>query len=224
MTITTTTPVRTLTTLSWVPEFARGLVRDLRVRWALEEAGLPYQVKLVSFEEKQLPAYRSLQPFAQVPAYQEDGLTLFESGAIAHHIAAGSPALMPSDAGERSRTLSWMFCALNTIEPAVAALAEIDLFNADAGWAKERRPAVLDGLENRLADLDRVLQGQEYLLDRFTVADILMATVLNILRHTQLVAGHPALHAYHQRCLARPAAVKALANQMAVYSPTAGAA
>ncbi len=131
---------------------------------------------------------------------------------------------MPDDANGRSRTLTWMFAALNTVEPAVAALGEIDLFNAQAGWAAERRPAVLERVENRLADLEQVLQGRDYLLDRFTAADILMATVLNILRHTQMVAGYPALHAYHQRCVTRPAARKALADQMALYAPKAASA
>ncbi len=210
--------IRTLITLGWVPDFARGLVRDLRVRWALEEAGLSYQVRLVDFEEKQLPAYRSLQPFAQVPAYQDGDLTLFESGAIVHHIAERCTALMPADQAGRSRTLVWMFAALNSVETAIGALAQIDLFESDSASAKERRPAALERVEARLADLERVLDTREYLLDQFTAADILMATVLNILRHTQLVAKYPKLHAYHQRCLARPGARKALADQLALYA------
>lgn len=209
---------RTLTTLSWVPEFARGLVRDLRVRWALEEAGLSYQIKLVDFEEKKLPSYRSLQPFGQVPVYQDGDLTLFESGAIVHQIASGSPVLMPPDEAGRSRTLVWMFAALNTVERAVMALCEIDLFNPDASWAKERRPAVVARLQTQLADLDRGLEGRDYMVGEFTVADILMATVLNNLRHTQLVAAYPALHSYHQRCNGRSAARKALADQLALYA------
>ena len=209
---------RTLTTLTWVPEFARGLVRDLRVRWALEEAGLTYQIELVDFEEKKLASYRSMQPFGQVPVYQDGDLTLFESGAIVHHIAFGSPALMPRDEAGRSRTLVWMFAALNTVEPTVMALCEIDLFNADASWVNERRPAVVARLQTHLADLDRALEGRDYLLRQFTVADILMATVLNSLRHTQLVAAYPALHAYHQRCNGRPAARKTLADQLALYA------
>ncbi len=214
---TNSSVTRTLTTLTWVPEFARGLVRDLRVRWALEEAGLSYQIKLVDFDEKKMPPYRSLQPFGQVPVYQEDDLTLFESGAIVHHIASGSLALMPSDEPGRGHTLMWMFAALNTVEPTVMALCEIDLFNADANWAKERRAAVVERLQTQLADLDRALEGREYLLGSFTVADILMATVLNSLRHTHLVAAYPSLHAYHQRCKERPAALKALADQLSLY-------
>lgn len=208
----------TITTLRWVPAFARGLVRDMRVRWALEEAGMAYRIETVDFEEKELPAYRSVQPFGQVPAYRDGEIELFESGAIVHRIAAQSTALMPADEAGRNLTLTWMFAALNTLEPAVSALAEIDLFNADADWARQRRPAVVERVEKRLHDIDRVLQDRAYLVGTFTAADILMATVLNNLRHTGLVAGHPHLHDYHQRCMERPAARLALAAQMAQYA------
>lgn len=208
----------TVTTLRWVPEFARGLVRDLRVRWALEEVGIPYRIELVDFDEKELPAYRRVQPFGQVPAYRDDSVALFESGAIVHRIAAASPLLMPADEEGRNHTLTWMFAALNTLEPAVMALAEIDLFNADADWASQRRPAVVEKLQNKLRDIDRVLAGRDYLVERFTGADILMASVLNNLRHTTLVAGHPHLHDYHQRCINWPAARKAMADQLAQYA------
>jgi len=210
--------VPTLITLRWVPDFARGLVRDLRVRWALEEAGMAYRTELVDFEEKQLPPYRALQPFGQVPAYRDGAVSLFESGAIVHRIASTSPALMPADEAGRSHALAWMFAAVNSVEPAVTALADIDLFNADAEWARLRRPAALNNVETKLADLDTALAQRDYLVERFTCADIMMATVLNILRHTQLVAAHPKLHAYHQRCMARPAAKKAMADQMHLYA------
>lgn len=210
--------VRTLTTLTWVPDFARGLVRDMRVRWALEEAGLDYEVKLVDFDQKKLAPYLSLQPFGQVPVYQEGDLTLFESGAIVHHIASRSAALMPADDAGRSRTLTWMFAALNSVEPAIGGLAEIDLFNAGSAWGRERRPAALERVQARLADLNRVLEGREFLLEQFTAADLLMATVLNNLRHTELVAQYPHVHAYHQRCVGRPAARKALEAQLALYA------
>lgn len=208
----------TLITLAWVPEFARGVVRDMRVRWALEEAGRSYQVELVDFTQKEAPTYRSIQPFGQVPAWREGELTLFESGAIVHRIAATSPSLMPVDDDGRSRTLAWMFAALNSVEPAVMALAEIDLFDADAAWAKARRLAVEKQVEARLSDLDRALEGRAYLLEQFTAGDLLMATVMNILRHTALVAGHPHLDAWHRRCMGRPAAQKALADQLALYA------
>jgi glutathione S-transferase len=210
----------TITTFRWVPEMVRGLVRDVRVRWALEEAGLPYQVRLIGFEDQNTPAYRRQQPFGQVPVYQEGELTLFESGAIVHHIAECSPALMPRDPGARARTLMWMFAALNSVEPAVAMLSEADLFSADEHWSKERRPALVARVESRFADLERELQDKEYLLDRFTAADILMTTVLRYLRHTELVGKFPALAAYHERCNNRPAARKALADHLATFDPS----
>lgn len=213
----------TLTTLSWVPPMAIGLVRDLRVRWALEEAGRPYQVRLVSQEDKATPAYRQQQPFGQVPVYQEDGLTLFESGAILHHIAHSVPALMPADADGRAQTLSWMFAALNSIEPHTQNLASLDFFFSDEEGAVPRRARLEQMANGRLADLNNWLRDRDYLTGRFTVADILMATVLNMVRHTGLLQQHPALQAYHQRCIARPAYAKALAAQQAVYAaaPTA---
>jgi glutathione S-transferase len=210
-------PVRILTAFRWLPEFVRGLARDVRVRWALEEAGLTYQVNLIGAEEQASAAYRALQPFGQVPVYREGDLTLFESGAIAHHIALQSPALMPHDPAARARTLTWMFAALNSVEPAVLALVEIDLFAGDAAWAKERRPAVVAKVERRFADLSVQLAGREYLLDRFSVADILMTSVLRFVRHTELVAAQPVLHAYLARCNARPAASKAVADHAASF-------
>ena len=127
----------------WVPPFAQGLVRDFRVRWALEEAGLAYEERLIGPEDQASESYRALQPFGQVPAYEEDGLVLFESGAIVLHVAAKAPSLMPPDAEGRARMTTWMFAALNSIEPHVQRLAEIDLFHSKEEWAKTRRPAVL---------------------------------------------------------------------------------
>src|SRR6266705_968783 len=128
----------------WVPDFARGLVRDLRVRWALEEAGLPYEARLIGAGDQKSKAYLAMQPFGQVPVYEEDGLVLFESGAIVLHIAERSDVLMPSDPGRRARVTAWMFAALNTIEPRIQHLAELDLFHAGEEWAKLRRPAAVD--------------------------------------------------------------------------------
>ena len=205
----------------WVPPFAQGLVRDLRVRWALEEAGVAYEPRLIGPEDQKSESYRGLQPFGQVPAYEEDGLVLFESGAIVLHVAERSEALMPSDPRARARTKTWMFAALNTIEPQIQKLAEIDLFNADQEWAKLRRPAVVDAVKARLTDLSRWLDGRSYLEERFTAADLLMTTVLRILRHTALVAEMPALEAYRLRCEARPAFQKAIADQMAPFAENA---
>lgn len=201
----------------WVPPFARGLVRDMRVRWALEEAGLPYEARLIGPEDQKSAAYRAMQPFGQVPAYEEDGLVLFESGAILLHIAGKSDALMPADAKARARATAWMFAALNSIEPYITNLAAIDLFHADQDWAKQRRPGALQQAESRLKSLSDWLGGRDYLEDRFTVADLLMTTVLRIPRHCDLIAQYPALDAYRLRCEARPAFRRALDAQMADF-------
>ena len=207
----------TVTAFRWVPEFARGLVRDLRVRWALEEAGMPYREKLIGPEDQASADYRALQPFGQVPAFEEDGVKLFESGAIALHIGARSPALMPSDDAGRARATTWVFAAINSIEPRVAQLAEIDLFGAGQEWAKTRRPEVEKFVKRRLSELAACLDNREYLEGRFTVGDLMMTTVLRILRHTDLVAAEPQLKAYQDRCEARPAFGRALGAQMAAF-------
>jgi glutathione S-transferase len=199
----------------WVPPFAQGLARDFRVRWALEEAGLPYEERLIGPEDQTTESYRALQPFGQIPAIEEDGLPLFESGAIVLHIAQRSDALMPSDSAGRARVTCWAFAALNSIEPRVQALTEIDLFHADAEWAKLRRPAVEQAVKTRLAALAARFNGRDYLEDRFTAADILMTTVLRLLRHTDLLAQIPPLEAYRRRCEARPAFPKAMADHLA---------
>lgn len=207
----------------WVPPFAQGLARDFRVRWALEEAGLPYEERLIGPEDQTSESYRALQPFGQIPAIEEDGLPLFESGAIVLHIAQRSEALMPSDAAGRARVTCWAFAALNSIEPRVQALAEIDLFHADTEWAKARRPAVEQVAKARLTALAARFNGREYLEDRFTAADILMTTVLRALRHTDLLAQFPPLEAYRLRCEARPAFQKAMADHLAPSAKNAPA-
>lgn len=198
----------------WVPPFAHGLVRDLRVRWALEEAGLPYEARLIGPEDQKSAAYRAMQPFGQVPAYEEDDLVLFESGAILLHIAGKSDVLMPADANARARATAWMFAAVNSIEPYLTNLAAIDLFHADQDWAKQRRPGALQQAESRLKSLSDWLNGRNYLEDRFTVADLLMTTVLRIPRHCDLLAQYPTLDSYRLRCEARPAFKRALDAQM----------
>lgn len=199
----------------WIPPFAQGLARDFRVRWALEEVGLPYEERLIGPEDQSTESYRALQPFGQIPAIEEDGLPLFESGAIVLHIAQRSQALMPPDPAGRARVTCWAFAALNSIEPRMQALAEIDLFHADAEWAKLRRPAVEQAAKARLAALAARFNGRDYLEDRFTAADILMTTVLRVLRHTDLLAQIPPLEAYRLRCEARPAFQKAMADHLA---------
>lgn len=211
-----------VTAFAWVPPFAEGLVRDLRIRWALEEAGEPYEERLLQQGEQDSPEYRALQPFGQVPVYEEDDLTLFESGAVLLHIAQRSDALLPLDPAARARAIQWVFAALNSIEPHVQNLALIDLFYADEPWATQRRPGVAEFVEKRLDALTGRLGDKEYLDDdRFSAGDLMMTTVLRILRHTDLVTGRPALHAYQLRCEARPAFQKALTDQLAPFARNA---
>jgi len=195
-------------------------VRDLRARWALEEAGLRYEQHLLGDGEKETPAYRAWQPFGQVPAYEEDGLQLFESGAIVLHIAERREAgesLLPAAPAARARATQWMFAALNTIEPPIQNLAAIDLFYANEDWAKARRPGAEDMVRTRLAALATALGDEDWLADgRFTAGDLLMATVLRILRHTDIVA-EAGLGEYLARCEARPAFQRALAAHMRTF-------
>ena len=210
----------TITAFRWVPPFARGVVRDLRPRWALEEAGLDYQVRLVAAADLKTPDYRTLQPFGQVPAYDEDGLVLFESGAMVLHVAERSPVLMPADPAGRARVSCWTFAALNSIEPALQGLAELDLFHEGEDWVAQARPAALEFAQKRLTLLSEWLNGRDYLEDRFTAADLMMTTVLRILRHTDLVQRTPGLGAYVERCEARPAFQRALAGQLGDFLET----
>ena len=207
----------------WVPPFAQGLVRDLRVRWALEEAGMPYGERLLDFRDKP-DGYRKLQPFGQVPTFEEDGLVLFESGAIVLHIAERSTLLLPPDPSARARATSWMFAALNSVEPSIMSLIQIDLKFAGDAAATQVREAAVDAVKGRLESVAAWLGGRDYLEDRFTAGDLLMVTVLRILRHTDMVTTMPALAAYQARCEARPAFQKALAAQMAVFAENAATA
>lgn len=208
----------TVTAFRSLPPFVQGLVRDLRVRWALEEAGLRYAVKLLADGEKDGAEYRAWQPFGQVPAYEENGLKLFESGAIVLRIAERTENLLPGDPAARARAIQWLFAALNTIEPPITLLAGIDLFQADQQWAKLRRPDAEASVRKRLAELAAAL-GDGQFLDgaRFTAGDLLMATVLRILRHTDLVA-QAGLGAYLARCESRPAFQRALSGQMEAFA------
>jgi glutathione S-transferase len=211
-----------VTAFSWVPPFAAGLVRDLRVRWALEEAGLAYEERLIGPGEQNSAEYRSLQPFGQVPLYEEDGLILFESGAIVLHIGQHSEALLPRNPAERARAVQWVLAALNSIEPHIQNLALIDLFYPNEEWAKLRRPGVIEFVEKRLDALAARLGDSEYLDgNRFTVGDLMMTTVLRILRHTDLVEKRPTLATYQANCEARPAFQKALADQLAPFGRNA---
>jgi glutathione S-transferase len=207
----------TVTALRWVPPFAQGLSRDLRVRWALEEAGLPYRLRQIDAPEQDTPAYRARQPFGQVPVLDDDGLVLFESGAIVLHVAEKSPALLPLDPAGQARATAWVLAALNSLEPLVQQVAEIDFFHAGEPWAYARRPQAEAALRRRLRDFAIWLDGREWLEDRFTAGDLTVATVLRILRHTDLVTGDPVLAAYLGRCEARPAFLRAHRDHMAAF-------
>jgi glutathione S-transferase len=211
----------TVTTFAWVPPFAQGLVRDLRVRWALEEAGLPYQVKTIGLGENDTPEYRAIQPWGQVPVIEDDGLTLFETGAILLHLAERSTALSPTDAAGRAKVAQWICAALNSLEPHIQNLVSIDIFYAEEAWAKARRQGAEDFARMKLASLARRLEGRDYLEDRFTAGDLMMATVLRNLRHTTIVSDDPVLGPYLARCEARPAFQKALADQLALFAANA---
>ena len=207
----------TISAFKWVPPFARGQVRDLRVRWALEEAGLPYRVRLIDADDQASPDYRAQQPFGQVPMFEENGLVLFETGSIVLHIGARSEVLVPADDAGRARAITWLFAALNSIEVVLQPLAELDFFYPDQEWAKLRRPDAEKAVKRRLAELASWLGDREYLEDRFTVGDLMMSTVLRIAGHTDLVDAEPKLKAYQGRCEARPAFQRALRDQLASF-------
>jgi glutathione S-transferase len=207
----------TISAFKWVPPFAQGLVRDLRVRWALEEAGLAYKARLIDFSDQASADYRARQPFGQVPVFEEDGLVLFESGSIVLHIGARSEALLPGCEIERARAVTWLIAALNSLEVVIQQLAEIDLFFPDEEWAKLRRPHLEKAVKARLGDLAAWLGDRDYLEGRFTAGDLMMTTVLRILRHTDLVAAEPALAAYQARCETRPAFKRALRDQLVAF-------
>ena len=180
-----------ISALRSVPPFAQGAVRDFRVRWALEEAGLPYEVRLLGRADQKSDDYRDLQPFGQVPSFEEGEIKLFESGAIVLHIAEKSDALLPADDEGRSRARTWVFAALNTIEPPIQELAGIDLFWPGQAWTKERRPMVEQMVRQRLGELVKAMDGRDYLEERFTAGDLMMSAVLRILRHTKILEDFP---------------------------------
>lgn len=205
-----------LSALDWAPEFAQGYVKDLRVRWALEEAGLPYEAVLVDSEAREGDAYRAWQPFGQVPAYRDGEVEMFESGAIVLHLAARSEALAPCNAAGLAKVASWVIAALNSVEPYVQNLTFLDVFYADEAWAKTRRPQAESELKRRLKMLAAWLGARDYLSDRFTAGDLMMATVLREVPRDLLAQLAP-LDAYLERCLARPAFERALDAQMQVF-------
>jgi glutathione S-transferase len=206
-----------LTAFRWVPDFAAGLVRDLRIRWAVEEIGRPYRVRLLDALNPRPDEYFSEQPFGQVPAYRDDRVQLFESGAILIHLAIEEEQLLPFDRNARMRAVAWLIAALNSVEPMVFELINIDIFNRGQEWAKERRPQAVERIQTRLKLLSEALGDKEWLEGRFTIGDMMMVAVLRQLRHTSLVAEQPNLAAYVQRGESRPAFQRALADQLAVF-------
>jgi glutathione S-transferase len=212
----------TISAFKWVPDFARGQVRDLRVRWALEEAGLPYKTRLLEQGDQGKPEYRVLQPFGQVPIFEEDGFVLFESGAIVLHIGERSETLLPKEPDARARAMQWLIAALNSIEPFVMNVALIDLFYANEEWAKLRRPGAVEFVRMRLSALSNALGDKPYLDGgRFTAGDLMMTTVLRILKHTDMVTSDERLAAYVERCTARPAFKRAFDAQIGDFKDAA---
>lgn len=198
------------------PDGGKGLARDTRVRWALEEAGLPYEVRLVSFQAKQEPAHLRRHPFGLIPTYEEGELVLFESGAIVFHIAEHHPGLFPDDADARARAITWMFAALSTVEPPILELVTVKFAEGDRPWADERLPLVKDRIRDRLTPLSARLADADWLDGDFSAGDLLMVSVLLRLRPSGLLDEFPTLAAYVARGEARPAYERAFAAQWAV--------
>ena len=206
-----------ITAFRWVPEFAQGVVRDLRARWALEEAGLDYKVHLL--DQQRPPEYLLEQPFDQVPILRDGDLQIFESGAIVQYIGEKSEALLPSETRERFRAIQWTYAALNSVEPALFNLVLIDVFYAGEEWAKLRRAGAEEFVRLKLKRVSDWLSDKQWLEgERFTIGDLIMVTSLRFLRHTDIVADFPNLSAYVKRGEARPAFQRALADQLAVFA------
>jgi glutathione S-transferase len=209
----------TITAFDWVPPFAQGQVRDLRVRWALEEVGEPYDVHYLKSGEQKEPAHRALQPFGQVPTFEDGDVTLFESGAIVLHIAERYGTLLPDSLPARARAIEWMFAALNSVEPSIMDLSFVNIFERDKPWSAPRRGSVEQRIDQRLADLSIRLGGQSWLDgETFTAGDLLMVTVLRIIIGQRLVEKYDNLAAYMQRGIDRPAFQRALKAQMAGFT------
>ena len=214
----------TITAFERSPDRGKGLARDMRVRWALEEVGQPYGVRLVSFAAMKEPAHRALHPFGQIPTYEEGDLVLFESGAIVFHIAERHAGLFPDDANARARAVTWIFAALNTVEPPIVERASATLVERDHAWYEERLP-ILDGrVRHRLDELSSQLGDADWLDDAFSAGDLLMVTVLRRLNGSGILEEYPNLSAYVARGEARPAYQRAFDAQLAVFTgnPPAG--
>ncbi|AKM07170.1 glutathione S-transferase family protein [Pelagerythrobacter marensis] len=205
-----------ITAYDWVPDFARGLVRDLRVRWALEEAGLDYRVDYLPQGTQKMPPHRQRQPFGQVPTYEEGDLKLFESGAILLHIADHAPGLLPPGSNGRAKAAQWVIAALNSVEPPLSEWAIATIFEADKAWSLPRKPSIRERIEERLAELSARLGSDEWLEGEFCVGDVMMIAVLQMVSGelTDMFDRYPNLAEYRARGEARPAYRRALKDHM----------
>jgi glutathione S-transferase len=206
----------TITAFERSPDGGRGLARDTRVRWALEEVGQPYEVRLVSFRAMKEPAHLARHPFGKIPTYEEGDLVLFETGAIVFHIAERYVGLLPDDANGRARAITWMFAALNTVEPPILELTNARLLERDKPWSKERLPLVEDRVRTPLGQLSRRLGEADWLDGAFSAGDLMMASVLLRLRTSGILDEYPNLAAYLARGEGRPAYKRAFAAQLAI--------
>lgn len=210
--------IPTITAFERSPDHGRGLARDMRVRWALEEAGQPYDVRLLSFKAMKEPEHLALQPFGQIPTYEEGDLALFESGAIVFHIAQRHAGLLPDDPNARARAIAWMFAALNTIEPPIVDLQIAKLVEGNEAWYQQRLPLVRERVRKRLGELSGRLGQASWLDGEFSAGDLLMVTVLLRVKAPGLLDEHPNLSAYVARGEARTAYKRAFAAQLAVFT------
>jgi glutathione S-transferase len=214
----------TITAFAHSPDRGRGLARDIRVRWALEEVGQPYDVRLLSFEAMKQPAHLARHPFGQIPTWENGDLVLFESGSILFHLAEQHPGvLLPTDADARARAISWMFAALSTMEPPVVEFTMAMVFERDKPWFEQRQPMLEARVRTRLAQLSDRLGDAEWLDGAFSAGDLLMISVLLRLASSGVVDGYPALAAYVARGVARPAYQRAFAAQLAVFTASQAA-
>jgi glutathione S-transferase len=213
----------TITAFESSPDRGRGLARDMPVRWALEEVGQPYDVRLVSFAAMKQAAHRALQPFGQIPTYEENGLALFESGAIVLHIAERHPGLLPADANARARAIAWMFAAKSTVEPAIVEREAAILMEKDRSWFEQRMPILDERVRARLRDLSAALGDSDWLDGGFSAGDLLMVNVLRRPAASPIINEFPNLVAYVARGEARPAFQRAFADQLAVFTAAANA-
>lgn len=208
----------TITAFVQSPDRGRGLARDMPVRWALEEAGLPYEVRLLSFAAMKEPAHRALHPFGQIPTYEDGEIALFESGSIVFHIAERSSVLLPNDRAARARAITWMFAALNTVEPPVFDLSLAKILERDEPWHEQKVRSLEGRIRTRLGDLSRRLGDADWLDGAFSAGDLLMTSVLRRLHGTGLLVEFPNLAAYVARAESRPAFKRAFDAQLAVFN------